>query len=78
MGLPHWFGLPSCVKPVSSALSPLLPACPTPDPVLLERGCIGDEKTEEAKPAKVEPKVGGVCLVPGLIGLVPKEEDLSP
>lgn len=76
-GLPHWFGLPSCVKPVSSSLSPLLPACPSPDPVLLEQGNIGDEKTEEAKPAKVELKVGRVFLVRGLIGPVPQEVDLS-
>ena len=59
-------------------MSPLLPACPTPDPVLLEQGCIGDQKTEEANPAKVEPKVGEVCLVQGLIDQFPRRRICHP
>ncbi|XP_045629059.1 zinc finger and SCAN domain-containing protein 18 [Ursus americanus] len=56
-------------------------SCPTPDPVLLEQGCIGDEKTEEAKPTKVEPKKLTFPEVPLYLGewghLDPAEENLK-
>ncbi|XP_025840229.2 zinc finger and SCAN domain-containing protein 18 [Vulpes vulpes] len=56
-------------------------SCPTPDPVLLEQGCIGDQKTEEANPAKVEPKKLTFPEVPLYLGewghLDPAEENLK-
>jgi len=56
-------------------------SCPTPDPVLLEQGNIGDEKTEEAKPTKVEPKKLTFPEVPLYLGewghLDPAEENLK-
>ncbi|XP_021547518.1 zinc finger and SCAN domain-containing protein 18 isoform X2 [Neomonachus schauinslandi] len=56
-------------------------SCPTPDPVLLEQGSIGDEKTEEAKLAKVEPKKLTFPEVPLYLGewghLDPAEENLK-
>ncbi|XP_032180599.1 zinc finger and SCAN domain-containing protein 18 isoform X1 [Mustela erminea] len=56
-------------------------SCPSPDPVLLEQGKIGNKKTEEAKPAKVEPKKLTFPEVPLYLGewghLDPAEENLK-
>ncbi|XP_022347993.1 zinc finger and SCAN domain-containing protein 18 isoform X2 [Enhydra lutris kenyoni] len=56
-------------------------SCPSLDPVLLEQGNIGDKKTEEAKPAKVEPKKLTFPEVPLYLGewghLDPAEENLK-